>query len=262
MSDEPTSAGEFYDSMWEQYAELDAVSPAAFHRRRVLVGLARRYASGARRILDAGCGQGALLRDMERAFPAAELHGADVSERTLRDCRATTRAVELFTLDLVATDFDAQHQHRLRGYDLVVCSEVIEHIDADGTAVSRLAALLAPGGTLLVSVPGGRMSRFDEAIGHRRHYAVRRLRTLLQGQSLDVIDVFAWGFPFQNLYRTAVRVAARTALPASAPASEPSAMGRVLGSGYRAFGAALKPLFYLNLSRWGEQLFAVAKVRV
>ena len=30
----------FYDDMWRNYGHLDAVSPAAFHRRRIVVQLA------------------------------------------------------------------------------------------------------------------------------------------------------------------------------------------------------------------------------
>jgi SAM-dependent methyltransferase len=222
------------------------------------VDLARPWAR-----LDVGAGQGALLDDLAVALPSAQFSGADVSERALDDCRARFPQAEFFAMNLVDPEFETIHAARLARFDLVVCSEVIEHIEADDLALRRLESLLVPGGTLVVSVPGGRMSRFDEAIGHQRHYDVDRLRSLVQTAHFDVLDVFAWGFPFQNLYRTAVRVAARAALPqgpsSATDAAAPGIAGRALGAGYQLFGATLKPLFYLNLSRWGEQLFAVAR---
>ena len=77
---------------------------------------------------------------------------------------------------------------------------------------------------------------------------------------LDVLELWAWGFPFQNLYRSAVRVASKWSMPSDTAPSE-TALGRALGTAYTLFGRALKPLFYLNRRFWGEQLLLVAKRR-
>jgi hypothetical protein len=39
----------------------------------------------------------------------------------------------------------------------------------------------------------------------------------------------------------------------------PDLLGSGLGRGYALLTGVLTPLFYLNLSRWGEQLVAVAR---
>lgn len=260
---DPADAGAFYDDVWQRYGHLDADSPAAFHRRRLVVALACQSAGGARRVLDAGCGQGELLEQLARALPSATIDGADVSEQSLNDTRRRSPGRELFQLDLATPDFEHAQRERLGRYDLVVCSEVIEHILDDGRAARNLHALLAPGGAAVVTVPGGKMSRFDELIGHHRHYRTKRLARLLTDAGFTVERVLAWGFPFHNLYRTAVRVASGATMPKpGAPAksaANDSGMSRVLGGAYSLFGRGLKPLFYLNLSRWGEQMIAVAR---
>src|SRR6185436_13575677 len=147
----------FYDAMWTEYAHLDAVSPAAFHRRRLVVALARQLAPGARRILDAGCGPGDLVRDLAHAFPDAAVAGGDVSPRSLEVCASKTASAELVLLDLAAPDFTEAHAERLGAYDLVICSEVLEHLAADHTGAQRIVSLLAPGGLLIATVPGGTM---------------------------------------------------------------------------------------------------------
>jgi hypothetical protein len=109
------------------------------------------------------------------------------------------------------------------------------------------------------------MSRFDELIGHQRHYTPQRLRELSQHANLEPVEVLAWGFPFQNLYRTAVRVVSRVSMPKPGEAPKTTSSGRniggVLGAGYSLFGRALKPLFYLNRNFWGEQMLLVARKR-
>ena len=256
-------AATFYDEMWQSYAHLDAVSPAAFHRRRVVVQLAAKAAPGARAILDVGCGQGELLQELSAALPTASVSGADLSEQSIADSHKRNPDYDLFVMDLTDPDFDRKHAERLGGYDLVVCSEVVEHIEDDGLAVRRLRSLLTPGGHLILTVPGGRMSRFDKVIGHFRHYRPHDLERLMRVSRLETERVLAWGFPFHNAYRTAVRVASIATIPGSnkpkAPKGPSGVVSGVLGQAYTVFGKALKPLFYFNLSRWGEQMMVVAR---
>ena len=253
-------AASFYDEMWQRYAHLDQVSPAAFHRRRVVAALARAASPRAARVLDAGCGQGELLETLVRALPGSIVDGADVSEQSVADSRRRNPSRDLFTMDLSAADFERVHSARLGAYDLVVCSEVVEHIGDDAGAVRNVKQLMAPGGHLIVTVPGGKMSRFDRAIGHHRHYRARDLRSLLVGAGLDVDRVLAWGFPFHNLYRSAVRLASSLSLPERGEGGAGSSdTSGVLGAAYTAFSKILRPLFYLNGTRWGEQMIALAR---
>ena len=253
-------AGAFYDEMWRRYGHLDAKSPAAFHRRRLICRLARSAAPGARRVLDAGAGQGELIAELARAFPRARVSGSDVSEQSLADTRRRSPETDLFLLDLADPDFKKRYEPQLGKYDLVVASEVIEHIPEEARAAHNLFSLLRKGGVAIVTVPGGKMSRFDELIGHQRHYRPERLEELLTRAGFSVEAVHAWGFPFHNLYRSAVRVASRASMPERPePQAEPSRLSALLSRGYALFGRGLKPLFYLNISHFGEQMLAVAR---
>jgi SAM-dependent methyltransferase len=257
MADETRSRRDFYDSVWRTWGHLDAASPAAFHRRRLVVGQAARGRTSPERILDVGCGQGGLLRELGREFPSAHLAGADVSTESLEQTRQVVGGAELWQLDLGDPQALTARPEQLGRYDLVVCSEVLEHLEDAPLAVRHLAALLAPGGHLVVTVPGGKLSRFDELIGHQRHYRPGELGSLLERAGLTVETVIAWGFPFHSFYRSLVRVASRWSL--GPRGGVPGRAGRGLGLLYAWSGALLRPLFYANLSRWGEQLVAVAR---
>jgi len=254
----------FYDQMWKDYGHLDAVSPAAFHRRRVVVQLAKQYAAHAQAILDVGCGQGELLRELSDAIPGASVHGADLSEQSLIDSRRRNPTFELFELNLTHEQFSEKYAQRVAAFDFLVCSEVLEHVPDHHLAARRLLELLRPSGMAIVTVPGGKMSAFDKVIGHQRHYTPKSLDAMLSQAGFEVLETLAWGFPFHSFYRTAVRVASGFTVPgqakrASGPAGATGTVSNVLGMAYSVFGKALKPLFYLNASRWGEQLIAVAR---
>ena len=264
MVDVASDSQAFYDQMWKDYGHLDAVSPAAFHRRRVVVQLAKRYAAHARTILDVGCGQGELLRELSDAIPGASVLGADLSEQSLVDSRRRNPTFELFELNLTHEHFAQKYAERLSSCEFLVCSEVLEHVPDHELAARRLLELLSPAGIAIVTVPGGKMSAFDKVIGHQRHYTPQMLEAMLARQGFEVLETLAWGFPFHTFYRTAVRVASGLTVPgeakrASGSGASKGAVSGLLGSAYSVFGKALKPLFYLNASRWGEQLIAVAR---
>jgi len=245
-----------YDQVWEEFGALDEVSPAARHRRRLVVELVGQHARGAQRVLDAGCGPGALLRVLHRALPDAQLWGVDGSETALSRARAACPRAQLLQFDLAT----AEHAAPTASFDLVICSEVLEHMTDDVAALRRLRALLAPNGRLIVTVPGDQPTRFDHAIGHVRHYTLASLTDTLEAADFRVERAFAWGFPFHSAYRALVRQASRRAI---ASGTHDAALGSphpALALGYRLVAAPLAALYFVNSRALGPQLFAVARL--
>lgn len=67
-----------------------------------------------------------------------------------------------------------------------VCSEVLEHVDDPTTLMRNSISLLAPGATVVVTVPGGPRSAFDRYIGHYRHFTAPLLDQVLRDAGLEV----------------------------------------------------------------------------
>jgi len=83
-------------------------------------------------------------------------------------------------------------------FDRVLCSEVLEHVPAPERAAAELARVLKPAGLLAVSVPTpatewlfrfGSDDYFNSPGGHVRIFTFPRLRRLLAGQGLEVVDL-------------------------------------------------------------------------
>lgn len=88
-----------------------------------------------RTVIDVGCGEGFLSRVLLDAFPHIELTGVDLSEEAVRN--AALRCPEgRFEARRVETLADAGEH-----YDLVVCSEVLEHLDDPQAALDTLQRL-------------------------------------------------------------------------------------------------------------------------
>ena len=98
---------------------------------------------GPAKILDFGCGVGALSSALVRRRSDDRIDGYDVSSASLEQVDPALRARGLFTDKL---------ENLRRDYDLIVLSNVMHHIPVAvrQATIDDLVARLAPGGTLLV----------------------------------------------------------------------------------------------------------------
>lgn len=107
--------------------------PVSLAQQRVEAVVAALCSVGARRVVDMGCGEGALLRRLLKDPTYSEVLGADVSPRALA---LATRRLGLdampdsqrMRLRLVQSSLMYADQ-RLVGFDAMVLQEVVEHVD-------------------------------------------------------------------------------------------------------------------------------------
>jgi 2-polyprenyl-3-methyl-5-hydroxy-6-metoxy-1,4-benzoquinol methylase len=79
-------------------------------------------------------------------------------------------------------------------FDLVVCQNVLEHIEDDAAATAAMAGALCPGGRLTMLVPAHPrlFGTLDETYGHHRRYTHERLRGVVEEAGLTVVDLYAF----------------------------------------------------------------------
>lgn len=157
-------------------------------------------AADAETVLEVGCGSGEL--SMRLARQGYRVTGTDISEGMVR--LAGERAghgpdsPRFFVSDLFDLD------PRQGQYDLVVCCEVLEHLEDPGRAVDHLKTLTRS--TLLFSVPrepvwrclnvarGKYWRQFGNTPGHLQHWSRRGFRSFLESRVILVAEdsPFPW----------------------------------------------------------------------
>jgi SAM-dependent methyltransferase len=102
-----------------------------------------------RRFLDAGCGDGRYFGVVAERPPTERTVGSDISPRILETAGATAARTglepELVPANVEALPFEDG------AFDLVLCSQVLEHALDPAAALRELARILTPDGTLLLS---------------------------------------------------------------------------------------------------------------
>lgn len=158
-------------------------------RRRLLAATLRELgvAPGAR-ALDVGSGTGSNLRLLaELGFSGAR--GLDPSDTAIRWCREKGLG-PVEKGDLCHLPFAGE------SFDVVLATDVLEHVHDEARAVAELSRVLRPGGLLLVTVPAFRSlwGLQDEVSHHLRRYRREELVTRLCDGGLEVVKSFYFNY--------------------------------------------------------------------
>ncbi len=101
------------------------------------------------KILDAGCGEGQLLSMVLKKFGLSnlKLYGTDITSISLESAKKRIENAEFSLQDLRNLDYKDEF------FDLIMCTEVIEHIPEYKKVLKEFERILKKGGILIISFP-------------------------------------------------------------------------------------------------------------
>ena len=100
------------------------------------------------RILDIGCGTGAgLTVPLAHAYPGIEFLGVDSDTLSIQQAQQSSCPPNL--------RFSDEQPVPERQFDLVIASEVLEHVENPPAFIAGLHGYVRPGGRLVITVPNG-----------------------------------------------------------------------------------------------------------
>lgn len=138
-------------------------------------------------ILEAGCGTGGNFKMLARR---GRLFAVDSDESALRFA-ASRRLAELAQVSLPGNIPFGDMR-----FDLVVMTDVLEHLDDELGSLRALRTRLKPGGSLLMTVPAMQWlwSEHDVTHHHRRRYRATELRGLVTAAGFEVAYLTYYNF--------------------------------------------------------------------
>lgn len=142
----------------KEKAEEVLEKPISLNEQRLGAVVASLRANGAKRVLDLGCGEGKLIRELLKEKNFEEIVGLDVSIRTLEVAQRRLKVDRLPTMQ--ANRLKLIHgslmyrDKRLEGFDAAAVVEVVEHLDPPRlSAFERVLFEFARPRTVVLTTP-------------------------------------------------------------------------------------------------------------
>ncbi len=216
-------------------------------RAQLVLEVLRRHApsGGWPAILDVGSGDGLFLDELAEFGKAegVEPDAALVSDRMRQDGRVHVQP------------FDARFQPGRR-YNLILFLDVLEHLRDPVAALQHATSLLAPGGTIIITVPAFRAlwTAHDDWNHHVTRYTRAELAAQLAAAGLRMDEgfyFFHWLVPLKLASRA---LEATRAVQPGMPSVPPAPLNRLFRAISRLEARLLTPLHL----PFGSSLLAVA----
>ena len=133
------------------YKILDLMFLRSWFVRRELRELRRQFSGKSISIYDAGSGFGQYTYFMSKRMNPCQILSVDVKENWINDCRHFFKQRKINNVSFDVEDLTSiNHQSN---FDLIVCVDVMEHINEDVTVFRNFYESLTSGGFLLINSP-------------------------------------------------------------------------------------------------------------
>ena len=194
------------------YCFLDLLLLRSWHVRRALTSFAGNY-PGEASVLDAGAGFGQYTWRMSRLNRKWHIRAVDISEEHIEDCRKFFDAAGL-SHRVTCGKADLTELSDTESYDLILCVDVMEHIENDIRVFQNFYRALTAGGQLIISTPsdpagsGGNhrhgRSIVDEHV--RDGYGRQEISEKLDGAGFRNISIsYTYGIPGNISWRLSMK---------------------------------------------------------
>lgn len=200
--------GESYDEMWRKVGKIDALAGYAKIRTDFIDYVMRKYIQpqAKLRILDLGCGAGWLTAYLARY---GEATGVDFAAEAIAAAQETYGTQAHYVVaDAASPTLGLSDDSK---FDLIVSSEVVEHVEDHQAYVHQAAAFLKPGGWLVLTTPNRRFwddyqkdtERFQEWGQPIENWlTLDECRALLENAGFEILWREGWpdvvGYTFLN----------------------------------------------------------------
>lgn len=133
------------------YKILNIVFLRSWYSRREIRLAVKEIGKNEFSVYDAGTGFGQYSYFIASKFPKATIHAIDVKEEYISDCRGFFKRQNLGNVTFAVEDLTIiEHAEK---FDLIICVDVMEHIEDDVKVFKNFFTALKPNGIVIINTP-------------------------------------------------------------------------------------------------------------
>lgn len=236
---------EQYDSWWNSFLSLNIEDPGTTYRTNLVINEIRSL--GTKQIVDAGCGSAELIRKIMENTQEAELAGFDVSQKVIEINKQKYPGVYFFTLNL------NEKVSAGKTFEMVICTEVIEHLRNWEKAIENLAGLVGNDGYIIITTQAGKIHKHHKALDHLKHFKKEEIENELKKYGLKIVKSHYSGWPFMNLKNVLLSIFFKDIKESLMLTAKKQGFANKMA--FRIF----KHLYNISSKKKGPQIFILAK---
>jgi 2-polyprenyl-3-methyl-5-hydroxy-6-metoxy-1,4-benzoquinol methylase len=175
--------------LYQEHYDLESKHWWFVSKKKIVMSLLLKHLlkRGECNILDAGCGAGLMLNDLEKY---GTTYGMDYSEEAIKFSKLN------FKGDVRQGWLPDNIPYQNGKFDIIVCLDVLEHVDDDDKSVQVLYDLLNEDGILIITVPALMLlwSNWDILNQHKRRYNRKQLTLILENNGFVIKKISYYNF--------------------------------------------------------------------
>lgn len=184
------------EKLYEDFHEQSSVQKKIIRRDnftyRNIIKIIEKNLFNCKSILDIGCGAGTLA--LYLANKGYKVDGIEISKKAIVSCKESAEFLNLENVNFSVMNFPKQTPSKK--YDLIICSEVIEHLQDDNLALRKIHSLLNKNGKAIITTPSinaplyrlNLANDFDKRVGHLRRYSLDSLVSCCEKAGFKIIS--------------------------------------------------------------------------
>ncbi len=171
-----------YDQLWGNESNLEVFRAEAEHVRDKLtveiIDCIEKYLFAEAKVIDIGCGVGDLLAEAHKRQSGINVSGLDFSGKAIEGARRSFPDGN-FVQHIIEKSLPFESCF----YDVVFCTDVLEHLEHPKLVVAELVRICCDGGLVAIVVPDGDVDQF---LGHYWFWNESSLKNLLGNWNAEV----------------------------------------------------------------------------
>ncbi|OGH14293.1 MAG: hypothetical protein A2687_01555 [Candidatus Levybacteria bacterium RIFCSPHIGHO2_01_FULL_38_26] len=151
-------------------------------------------------ILDVGCAGGWFISEISNKFPKTKCHGIDIYDKGIKYAKKIYPKIEFKTADAHKIPY------RENSFDLVICTEVLEHLDDPRGALLEIKRVLRKYGRAVIELDSGGFifsvawyawRKFDGRVwngSHLHSFNIKKLERMIQSCGFKILSKQKFNF--------------------------------------------------------------------
>ncbi len=175
-------------------SESHRYHPSVMFRNAFILRQIRKY--NPKKLIDLWCWDGYLIATIHKEFPGIELSWMDYSHKVIEKNSGKYDFAKFHRWDLGSKEFSYQGT-----YDMVICSEVIEHIPDRKAVIDNCISLVKPLWKLVLTTQAWTRYKSDIENGHLKHFTLKELEGEAVKAGMGVVLSIRRWFPFYDMQK-------------------------------------------------------------